>query len=135
VTYSFFSVGALMVWGLVPFFPLPLTSCQDIRSSLSSLLLLSSVSEKPAIGVIALIVVAACDACTLLWTVAAYMKFLVISVVHMKLGMMHVVYMRPFVELLVHIVNICFVTLPFADCSPYHSLSLMIIHHQAMHSC
>jgi hypothetical protein len=58
---SLFSVGALVVLGLVLFLPLLLTSCPDILSSLLSLLLLSFVSEKSAIGVIAPIVVAACD--------------------------------------------------------------------------
>jgi hypothetical protein len=57
----FFIVGALVLLRLVLFFPLPLSPRQDNRSSLSLLLLLSSVSEKSAINVIALTVVAACD--------------------------------------------------------------------------
>jgi hypothetical protein len=57
------SVGALVVLGLVLFFPLPLNSCQESRSSLSSLLLLSSVSEKSAFVVKAMLVGAICDVC------------------------------------------------------------------------
>jgi hypothetical protein len=67
--------------------------------------------------------------------VATYMKLVVVYVLRMKLSMMYVVYMRLFVELLLHVVNMCFVILPFSDCSLYHSLALMIIHHRAMHSC
>jgi hypothetical protein len=58
-----FSVGALVVLGLVLFYPLPLNSWQESRSPLSSLLLLSSAFEKSAVGTNALLVVATCYDC------------------------------------------------------------------------
>jgi hypothetical protein len=57
----FFIVGTFVVLWHVLFLPLPLTACQDSRSSLSSLSVLSSASEKSAVWVGALLVVAAWD--------------------------------------------------------------------------
>jgi hypothetical protein len=56
-----FIAGTFVVLGLVLSLPRPLTSCQDNRSSLSSLLVLSPVSEKSAAGASALSVGAALD--------------------------------------------------------------------------
>jgi hypothetical protein len=56
--------------------------------------LLSSVSEKYAVGVIALLVVAICDVLynsVVLWVVSAYMKLVVVSVTRMKLDTVSVV--------------------------------------------
>jgi hypothetical protein len=61
-----------------------------------------------------------------LWIVAAYMKLVVVYALHMKLGMMSVVYVRLIVELLVQTVNMRFVALPFADYSLDHCPALMI---------
>jgi hypothetical protein len=47
-----------VVLELVLFLPLPLTSCQDNRASLSSLLVLYAVPEKSAVGVSVVFVVA-----------------------------------------------------------------------------
>jgi hypothetical protein len=65
--------------------------------------LLSYISEKYAIGLIALLVVAICDvlcdSVVVLWVVAAYMKFVVVSVARIKLGAVFVVYVRLVVEI------------------------------------
>jgi hypothetical protein len=47
--FIFFIVGTFVVLGHVLILPLLLTACQDSRSSLSSLSVLSSASEKSAV--------------------------------------------------------------------------------------
>jgi hypothetical protein len=54
-----------------------------------------------------------------LWVVAAYMKLVVVSAKHMKLGAVSVLYARLDVQLLIFI-------LTFADCSFDRSLTLII---------
>jgi hypothetical protein len=61
-----------------------------------------------------------------LWVIVAYVKLVVVSVVRMKLDAVSVVYVRLVEELLVHIVNVCFVALSFADCSFDYNFVLII---------
>jgi hypothetical protein len=60
-----------------------------------------------------------------LWAIAEYMNLVVVSFVHMKLDAVSIVYVSLVVELLVHSVNVCFVALPFADCSFDYKVALM----------
>jgi hypothetical protein len=106
----FFIVGTFVTLRLVLFLPLQLTSCQDNRSSFSSLLVPSSASEKSAVGVSALFVGAPWDVLIVYWVVAAYMLLGVVSAVHIKLGVVSGVYERLVAECLIHMG-----ALPFAD--------------------
>jgi hypothetical protein len=126
-----FIVGTFVVLGPVLSLPLPLTSCQDNRSSLLLLSVLSSVSEKSAVGVSSLLVLL--GMCGLYnrvvvveWILAAYMLLGVVSAVRMKLGTVSSAYVRLVTECLVHIGSLCLGTLLFADENLDNGLALMI---------